>query len=106
MADPTPADYHLTYLRERWERDRSSRVFLQLAEGVDDETWLYHLRQGDYSRWVRGGVKNETLALECEEVERNESLDAQESRQRLRSVIEKYYTLPTASAVKDPLPKG
>ena len=32
MADPTPSDYHLTYLRERWERDRSSRVFLQLAE--------------------------------------------------------------------------
>ena len=32
MADSTPSDYHLTYLRERWERDRSSRVFLQLAE--------------------------------------------------------------------------
>jgi tetratricopeptide (TPR) repeat protein len=32
VADSTPSDYHLTYLRERWERDRSSRVFLQLAE--------------------------------------------------------------------------
>ena len=32
MVDSTPSDYHLTYLRERWERDRSSRVFLQLAE--------------------------------------------------------------------------
>ncbi|HEV8632153.1 MAG TPA: tetratricopeptide repeat protein, partial [Thermoanaerobaculia bacterium] len=32
MVDPTPSDYHLTYLRERWERDRSSRIFLQLAE--------------------------------------------------------------------------
>jgi Flp pilus assembly protein TadD len=32
VVDPTPSDYHLTYLRERWERDRSSRVFLQLAE--------------------------------------------------------------------------
>ena len=32
MPDSTPSDYHLTYLRERWERDRSSRVFLQLAE--------------------------------------------------------------------------
>src|SRR5829696_7028886 len=42
MVDPTPSDYHLTYLRERWERDRSSRVFLQLAEeyrrrGLHDE---------------------------------------------------------------------
>jgi len=32
MVDPTPSDYNLTYLRERWERDRSSRIFLQLAE--------------------------------------------------------------------------
>lgn len=32
MVDPTPSDYHLTYLRERWDRDRSSRIFLQLAE--------------------------------------------------------------------------
>jgi tetratricopeptide (TPR) repeat protein len=32
MVDPTPTDYHLSYLRDRWERDRSSRVFLQLAE--------------------------------------------------------------------------
>src|SRR5437762_1276050 len=32
MVDPTPSEYHLTYLRERWERDRSSRIFLQLAE--------------------------------------------------------------------------
>jgi tetratricopeptide (TPR) repeat protein len=32
MVDPTPSDYNLTYLRERWDRDRSSRIFLQLAE--------------------------------------------------------------------------
>jgi hypothetical protein len=32
MVDSTPSDYHLTYLRDRWERDRTSRVFLQLAE--------------------------------------------------------------------------
>lgn len=32
MVDPTPSDYHLTYLRERWDRDHSSRIFLQLAE--------------------------------------------------------------------------
>ena len=32
MVDPTPSDYNLTYLRERWERDKSSRIFLQLAE--------------------------------------------------------------------------
>jgi hypothetical protein len=24
---------------------------LQIAAGVDDDTWLSHLRRGDYSRW-------------------------------------------------------
>ncbi len=28
-------------------------IFLQLAEGVDDETWLFHRDRGDYSRWIR-----------------------------------------------------
>jgi hypothetical protein len=26
------------------------RIFMQVGEGVDDDTWLYHLRQGDYDR--------------------------------------------------------
>jgi hypothetical protein len=26
-------------------------LFLQLAEGIDDATWMYHLRRGDYARW-------------------------------------------------------
>jgi hypothetical protein len=27
------------------------KTFLQLAEGVDDETWMLDLRNGDYSAW-------------------------------------------------------
>jgi hypothetical protein len=37
-------------------------MFLQIADGVDDETWLYHLRLGDYSRWVRNAIKDDALA--------------------------------------------
>ena len=37
-------------------------LFLQLAEGVDDGTWLYHLHAGDYSRWVRDAINDEELA--------------------------------------------
>ncbi len=34
-------------------RAQNLHVFMQLADGVDDETWLYHLRNGDFSYWFR-----------------------------------------------------
>src|SRR5262249_9127012 len=30
-------------------RAQNLKTFLQLAEGVDDDTWMFHLRKGDYS---------------------------------------------------------
>ncbi len=44
-------------------------MFLQMAEGVDERTWMHHLRSGDYSRWFRAMIKDETLALEAATVE-------------------------------------
>ena len=26
-------------------------IFMQIADGIDDKTWEYHLRRGDYSQW-------------------------------------------------------
>ncbi len=26
-------------------------IFLQIAEGIDDVTWMHHLRKKDYSDW-------------------------------------------------------
>jgi hypothetical protein len=69
-------------------------VFLQLAEGVDAETWLYHLRRGDYSRWFHDVIKDPGLAVDGEAVERNEHLSAAESRQAVREIIQRRYTLP------------
>jgi hypothetical protein len=34
-------------------RAHNLRTFLQMAAGVDDRTWLHHLRGGEYSRWFR-----------------------------------------------------
>lgn len=69
-------------------------LFAQIADGVDDETWLYHLRRGDYSRWFRGSVKDNYLADECERIERRNDLHPWESRRLIRTLIEARYTLP------------
>lgn len=69
-------------------------MFNQLAEGIDDDTWLYHLLQQDYSRWFREAIKDEDLATEASEIESNSSLSPSESRDRIRELIEERYTLP------------
>ncbi len=69
-------------------------VFLQTAEGVDEDTWTYHLKRGDYSRWFREGIKDDLLADEVADVEREEGLSADESRKRIREFIEQRYTQP------------
>ena len=66
-------------------------VFLQMAEGVDDETWAHHLQQNDYSRWFREAIKDEGLAEEAHEIE---ALSGTSSRARIREAVEKRYTLP------------
>jgi HAD superfamily hydrolase (TIGR01484 family) len=69
-------------------------LFLQLAEGVDDATWLYHLRQRDYSRWFRDSVNDEGLAAEAAQIEARRDLSASASRALVRAAIEQRYTLP------------
>jgi hydroxymethylpyrimidine pyrophosphatase-like HAD family hydrolase len=69
-------------------------MFLQIGQGVDDGTWLHHLRAGDYSRWLRERIKDPGLAEEVELLERDSRLDAATSRAAVRAAIEKRYTLP------------
>ena len=71
-------------------------MFLQIAEGVDDQTWLYHLRRGDYSRWFGERIKDPDLAEEAARVERNGSLSAEKSRELIRNAIEQRYTAPAS----------
>jgi HAD superfamily hydrolase (TIGR01484 family) len=81
-------------------------LFLQLADGVDDETWLHHLRAGDYSRWVRDNVKDEELAERIVEIERAFEARPLESRQAMREAIEANYTLPAVPAQRDTTVRG
>jgi len=34
-------------------------TFTMLAKGVDDATWLHHLRAGDISRWITEQIRDE-----------------------------------------------
>jgi len=70
-------------------------LFIQLAAGVDDETWTHHLRNQDYSRWFRGAIKDEGLAAEAAAVEADASLSPEDSRRLIRAAIERRYTLPS-----------
>ncbi|HYR44910.1 MAG TPA: HAD family hydrolase [Terriglobia bacterium] len=67
-------------------------IFLQIAEGVADETWLFHLKNGDISRWFRNVIKDPELALQAELMERGD-VNAEESRKHIRSQIEHRYIL-------------
>jgi hydroxymethylpyrimidine pyrophosphatase-like HAD family hydrolase len=67
-------------------------LFVQMADGVDDETWLHHLRQGDYSRWFLEAIKDPGLSEEAAAVEADPALAAHESRARIRAAIESRYT--------------
>ncbi len=76
-------------------RAQNLHVFIQMADGVDDETWLHHLRGGDYSRWFRLTIKDDELAAEASQIEQDLSLDPRQSRAALRAAIEKRYSGPS-----------
>jgi hydroxymethylpyrimidine pyrophosphatase-like HAD family hydrolase len=76
-------------------RAQNLTVFLQMADGVDDETWLHHLRRADYSRWIADCVKDDGLAEAVARIEsESAALDPAASRARIRAAIEEHYTLP------------
>ncbi len=75
-------------------RAHNLQLFVLLADGVDDDTWSYHLRKGEYSRWFRDIVKDPELAQAAERVERDSEITPDASRAVIRGEIEKRYTLP------------
>jgi HAD superfamily hydrolase (TIGR01484 family) len=64
-------------------------TFLQLAQGVDDATWLFHLERGDYTRWFRDAIKDADLAAETEAIQ--SSSDAAESREAVAEAVKRRY---------------
>jgi HAD superfamily hydrolase (TIGR01484 family) len=80
-------------------------MFVQLAEGVDDETWLFHLKRQEYSAWMRTAIKDDDLAATVASIE-TADLPPAESRNRIKAAIEDLYTeppSPLSAAEKDSL---
>ena len=68
-------------------------TFALLAEGIDEEAWLFHLRRGDYSQWFRDAVEDRYLADQTERIEQRSGLEPTETRHLIRSLIDARYTL-------------
>jgi hydroxymethylpyrimidine pyrophosphatase-like HAD family hydrolase len=75
-------------------RAQNLAMFLQIAEGVDDETWLHHLRKGDYSKWFQTAIKDYDLEAAARKAERLADKPAAESRRLIKEAIEQRYTAP------------
>lgn len=69
-------------------------MFIQVAEGIDSETWQFHLKRGDYSQWFRNSLKDPELASQIEAIERDGQVSEAESRQRIKDAILQKYTAP------------
>jgi hypothetical protein len=74
-------------------RAQNLALFIQLGEGVDEETWLHHFRQGDYSDWFRRIIKDGDLADEVAAIERRGEVSAEDGRALVRAAVAKRYTV-------------
>ncbi len=72
-------------------RAQNLALFLQVADGVDDETWEFHLRRGDVERWFAEVIKDDDLAAEAR---RAAALDTEASRAAVRDAVDARYTAP------------
>lgn len=69
-------------------------LFMHLADGIDDDTWMFHLQRGDYSRWLHEAIKDDDLAYEVRCIEQIKDISPDKSRSLIREKIEKRYTGP------------
>lgn len=77
-------------------------LFCQLAEGLDDSTWSFHLRNGDYSRWFQDCIKDDRLAAETTNIASLPGLSDAETRNRVLAAIRQNYTLSAPPPVTLP----
>lgn len=73
-------------------RVQNLTLFNQIAEGVDDETWLFHLKNHDVSKWFKEVIKDDELYKLASRLERDGEVKPKESRSLIKKAIEERYT--------------
>ncbi|RIK46842.1 MAG: phosphoglycolate phosphatase [Chloroflexi bacterium] len=73
---------------------RNLSEFLEIAQRIDPQTWLYHLQRHDYSRWMREVIRDRDCAAALERIESNTELSAPASLALVQAEIERRYTSP------------
>ena len=74
-------------------RAQNLMLFLQIAQGVDEETWQYHRERGEYSDWFRRVIKDQELASEASAIERDQTLDGPKSLEGITEAVIRRYTV-------------
>jgi hypothetical protein len=64
----------------------SLEEFVEKVKEVDVKSMEFHLRRGDFEKWIRGVLKDEDLARQLKEL-RETSLPSDNLRERLYSII-------------------
>jgi len=73
-------------------RPNNLMMFIHIAEGIDDQTWLFHLNRGDYKRWATDCIHDEELAAKIARAEK-ESPHVDSSKKMIVDYIRQKYTL-------------
>jgi hypothetical protein len=73
-------------------RAQTLKLFLQIGGGVDTDTWVYHLRRGDYARWLEGVTGDQSLAEEIRRLEQHNG-DPNALRERLEHAVQERFVL-------------
>jgi hypothetical protein len=75
-------------------RAKNLMTFLEIGEGVDEESYRHHLSRGDFSAWIRTSIKDEILADEIAGIEAGEGAEIGDVRRLIRNAVERRYTAP------------
>ncbi len=79
-------------------RAHNLAMFLEIGEGVDQDTYAFHLRRGDFERWLRHSVKDAELADEVAALAADGQRDLPAVRAAFRAAVEARYTAPAEPA--------
>lgn len=69
------------------------QLFTLLAAGVDDDTWMDHLRRGDFARWFDEVIGDDTLTQVASDLEGRDGDTAEDSRREIIKAIGQRYPL-------------